>query len=318
MQPDLTHLSGEEPKYVEKPFRNPSNIKTNYLFTYLGIIILLIVAVLSYAIVDDGVKNRFSFGRYNPEPMFSDKERGEYSEKYNEENILNKIKVNSDDGNKSVNVLIIGNSHGVGLYNAFALNNYLFPKKVFARSSTQLFLLADRFEKIKKTSMFELADVIMIATKWSAVDISRLQEVIESIHGERKKVVVVLNRPQFNYNIESSHHTPIDRFVVDSEISDSRWSSNTVDLQEKFGKFFYKIMEKHIDVKNESILNIISDYDNVIVLNPFDYSCSHNSLSCDVVTPEGEKIYYDSSPHYTLAGSKFFGEKIAASDGLNF
>ena len=62
-------------------------------------------------------------------------------------------------------------------------------------------------------------------------------------------------------------------------------------------------------------LRAIAKNNDIIVLDKSPYQCSQESLSCNILTDDGEKIYYDSS-HYTIAGAKFFGKKISKLEWL--
>lgn len=297
-------------KFVEEPFRSRSFIRTEYVLALIISTVLLISSVLIYAISTDGLLHRYTYDPYNPEPLHSNKERGLFEKK---NSLIQKTKKN-----KITNVLFIGNSHGRGLYNAFELNRDLFVHNQFTYLHINIVQLPKALNDPIYSSKFKDADVIVLATRWSTADVDNLNNAIKYIYEKKKKIVVVLHKPQFDYKYKSNQ-TFIDRFVIDAKRKNSLWVSSSLDLQEKFGNKFYRARSTGEEGLNKRIKSISAGWDwtlgysYVSLLNPFDFACSHSTQSCDVITEEGEKIYFDYA-HFTLAGSKYFGKKIYESN----
>ena len=60
--------------------------------------------------------------------------------------------------------------------------------------------------------------------------------------------------------------------------------------------------------KNKKVLNIAKK-NNVPILLKEKYLCSFVKKKCDLLTPDGEKVFWDYG-HYTLDAAKYFGKKI--------
>ena len=56
---------------------------------------------------------------------------------------------------------------------------------------------------------------------------------------------------------------------------------------------------------------------NLKFFNQNEYLCEENKNFCYGITPSGKKIFYDYG-HYTIDGSKFFGEQIYKKNLFNF
>ena len=78
---------------------------------------------------------------------------------------------------------------------------------------------------------------------------------------------------------------------------------------------FYTLLKKNIEIQNNTIRDLAKSL-NLIFLNKFDYVCDYNQKTCDGITNQGKKIFFDYG-HYTLDGAKYFGEKIHKIQWIN-
>jgi len=62
------------------------------------------------------------------------------------------------------------------------------------------------------------------------------------------------------------------------------------------------------DQINQS-LKEIANIHNLIVLNKMDFICDISASTCDGITDEGYKAFYDYG-HFTLEGAEYFGRRI--------
>ncbi|MOA45135.1 hypothetical protein D3C78_1675020 [compost metagenome] len=57
-------------------------------------------------------------------------------------------------------------------------------------------------------------------------------------------------------------------------------------------------------------------FENVKYISAISVQCGE-SLKCDILSRKGEYLYFDQS-HFTLAGSKLFGEKLKTKEPILF
>ena len=69
--------------------------------------------------------------------------------------------------------------------------------------------------------------------------------------------------------------------------------------------------------KTNMILSKISLNNDVKYFDQQSFQCDHKKKICDVVTPEGHKIYWDFG-HYTSEGARYLGKKIFEKKLLDF
>ena len=96
--------------------------------------------------------------------------------------------------------------------------------------------------------------------------------------------------------------------LIDREIQKKSNDLKNIDI------FSYKsIYFKNRTFKNEDDLSFrlkeISKNNNFTFWDFGETQCNYKELECDYITADGFKIYYDYG-HFTLEGSKYFGEKI--------
>ena len=88
-------------------------------------------------------------------------------------------------------------------------------------------------------------------------------------------------------------------------------------------KFFYdssKVYFNKINIEKKLLNEKMKKYLinlNIKFYDPINYSCNNIDQTCDVVTIDKEKIYFDYG-HYTLEGSRHFGEKNNLKNILNY
>ena len=73
-------------------------------------------------------------------------------------------------------------------------------------------------------------------------------------------------------------------------------------------KMYSKRMVGEYEDINVQLSEIAKKY-KIKYLKKQDFLCDEENNTCDVLTADGYKIYYDYG-HYTLKGAKYLGEKI--------
>ena len=102
-----------------------------------------------------------------------------------------------------------------------------------------------------------------------------------------------------NQKFDQSNLTIIDKKLIDKQ------KMQTEDLE----KFLYDNRLVHTNSKINTKIKEIAEKNNIQFLNKEDYLCNVKKNSCEFITPDKYKIYWDYG-HYTLEGAKYFGEKI--------
>jgi len=79
-----------------------------------------------------------------------------------------------------------------------------------------------------------------------------------------------------------------------------------------------KEMYTYIDKLGETNakLKTIASNNNIKFLDQQEFQCNHLNKSCNVMTPNGFKIYWDFG-HYTSEGAKYLGNKIFNENWLD-
>ena len=290
--------------FIEKPFRSKNTIKLKKFFIILFTTLVLLMAVSLNIIINNGFISRYPLdGKFNLDNF-----------KYSEEVRLKKYELGSPDftSKNKIKILIFGNSHGRDFFNMFAPNKELFPNYEFSMMDGQVHCLKFFNEKrlckkkiIKKMlNIFNQSDVFIISTLYSQADLKELDKVIQILKSHKKRIIITSNSPGFYYK---NSRLLIDEFY---------FKNRRLPIQEEkllIEKTKFKSKENHN--LTHQILKEISRRNNIRFLNKDDYVCNDIEQKCFILTEENEKINYNRS-HTTLAGAKYFGKKIAATNWL--
>ena len=153
-------------------------------------------------------------------------------------------------------------------------------------------------------NIFNQSDVIIISTLYYEKDLEELDKVIQILKSHNKRIIITSNSPAFYYK---NSRVLIDEFYFENKRLPIEKEKLLIE------KTKFKTKENHN--LTHQILKEISRRNNIKFLNKDDYICNDTEQMCFILTEENEKINYNSS-HITLAGAKYFGKKIAASNWL--
>ncbi|SHH18264.1 Peptidoglycan/LPS O-acetylase OafA/YrhL, contains acyltransferase and SGNH-hydrolase domains [Cognatiyoonia sediminum] len=200
-------------------------------------------------------------------------------------------------------ILVVGNSHSKGTYNALTFSQAVVDSANVARFGTQIFDLLDPIHPFFASPNFEAADVILISTRYTEDDIAALPAVVSELRDAGKKVLVVNNTPEF---LDSGNATLADSVLL-SETSAGSDKAEILD----------KIATEHWDafVENDPVSEIrraiahVAEENDIPLLDRADLICDRSSMKCFAVDEEGQKIIYDYG-HITLAGAAFLGRRM--------
>ena len=276
--------------FVEKKFRN-KNLNFKKVLMVLSSVGLIVLIANFLIIFNKGYPDRFTNLK-------------NINENYVADNFhLSKLRIPEESTQKKefdrnkMKVLIIGDSHGEDLHNAFFLNKEKFDKYDFAYlpfSDTRN--ANEENEKRKKTNIFLQSDVLVFSFRWNENKIDIISEYIEKI--ENKKIVIISSTNE--YKVHSTAYTLLDKKVLFEK--------------EKFDYYGLKKLyfENRLLHSNSAInkkLKNFSKSNKFLFLNREDFMCDIVDKECEYVDKSGNKIFFDYA-HYTRQGAKYFGEKI--------
>ena len=293
--------------FIEKPSRN-KNFKFKNLLTLI-IITISIISMLNLLIIkNDGFKNRFS-NIYSINNFFNaelSRESLKYVEYFKNKNFIE---------NEKTNVLIVGDSHSIDLFNIFIQNKALFNQYQFLRYNLSFgkALKNSDLDKFTASNVFKQADVLLISDYFSdSESLIKLEKFIK-LFKQEKKLILTSNSNIYPDKLiykKYSNLTLFDYFLfkdkniiydLDKNLSDQYIFS--------INRYFFENRKIDKLSKINSKLKIISSKYNIKLLFKDDYQCNIKKRICYGSTNEGFKIYYDYG-HHTLEGAKFFGKII--------
>ncbi len=302
-------------KLIEQPFRDKKIISNKILFNSIISSLFFIVIFSITSINSKGFKDRFNnfyvnYNNYEIDNRFLKREW--------EKPLYSFYTKNAKDftNSRKIKVLFIGNSHAVGYFNMFNMNQPLFKNYEFS-------MLRLGLQELKKYKFneFQMADFIVLGKRYSLKMIENNSEnEIEKFIDEwyyflkqnNKKLVIILNRPEFRSNSQNNYS------LLDEEIYNiikKNEISNIDNLKTVMSQTYYNIKSEKVDYFNSQLIKVLNKK-NIQFLNPKDYSCNEILKECEVLTKENHKIYWDYG-HYTLDGAKYFGKKIFNSNWFN-
>ena len=287
-------------KYVERPFRDKHNVSIRKVLFIIFLLYLFIIFLITLIIVNKGFPQRFP----NLNNFSLD------NSKYSEEVRIKKYDLGVPDykSKNTKKILIIGNSHGRDLFNALILNKNLFPEYEFSILDTQIYCL-ENIEinnsicnrKIERNlqKIFTESEVVILSSFYNDKDINSLENVLKILKYKNKKIILTTVNPTFS---TKEKRLPVDEFFLQNQ--------RLPNLQEKLEleKKYYHLLNEGINVINKKLFHISNKY-NITILDKHNLLCSNEKKSCLFLTPENNKIFYDSN-HYTIDGAIFIGSII--------
>ena len=291
----------------EKKLRDKKKINTKNFYKIISLNFIAIFIFASIMILNDGFKSRLpNIKNYNFDNI---KLRDEWLTYQN-------LSQRKFDENSKINLLIIGNSHGQDIYNSIFQNKEEIPGYNVAIIDTSKFRCFLENEKKQNCFLSEgnkmaydtflKSNIIIFHNRWTEEYIKMIQNLNIISKENNKKLIVALNRQQFNYEITNSL-TTLDKMLFDNY----QYKINeNLDLLFKIFKKAELEYFKIKDPKLESINNKIKEVTNKLNIITFDFSkfqCEQMNNRCLTVTPTNEKIYWDYG-HFTLKGAKYFGK----------
>ena len=286
---------------VERPFRKRDLISRRVLVSFILVLSLGVIGFSSYVLYKGGTKGRFEeLIELYGENEFDNKFLADESMKY----VYNPPdEVRFTPGGEKTRIFIVGNSHAKDLYNAFILNYHLFGEYQFEHVGMGVGANKKRFKKlILDSEQFKLADVVLISNRYMPPnekyvgDIAVLPDFIDRMRSLGKEVVLASNTVEFKR--------------IDNDQIFDWYIKRTLSFSEgELKELFYKKRNRRATVPvNQDVRRIASEM-GVKFLDKSQFICDDKNQTCDGITPDGFKSFYDYG-HYTLKGAKHFGKRI--------
>ena len=309
---------------IEKPFRLKYK-KFNFtkISKIIPISIIVLIIINTYNIKNKGFVKR----QMITENFFMDQKGYAVNDyyKYRENYTPKAFTTNSS----KKNILIVGNSFGEDFLKIFELNkNSLNLNNVvislispLKRNTNTVYEVSCLKNLITKNSTFcnninftnnvldqyYYSDIVIFSSLWSPDDLDLLDEIIKLIKKDGKKIIIT------SHTLESKIFMPHNMNLLDSIVYEKR------ELLNEDINYVKKIMYTYIknNEKTNMILSKISLNNDVKYFDQQSFQCDHKKKICDVMTPEGHKIYWDFG-HYTSEGARYLGKKILKKKLLDF
>lgn len=292
--------------FYERKLRDRKIISTGSFYKILSINFIIIIIVASIIIFNNGfVKKLPEIKNYSFDNIKL-KNEWLYYEKLSEREFQE---------NNKINVLIMGNSHGQDLYNSLSQNfkeTSLYNFAIIDISNFSCFLENKEIINCFKNTgsklafnTFKKSNIIIFHNRWTKENIDMIKNLNALSKKNNKKLVVALNRQQFNYHVSNSL-TTLDKNLFENSINKS-----VKNLSHVFNKSeidYYKIRDPKIDSTNYELKKLTKQY-NIITFDFSKFQCFNQNKRCKIITPNNEKIYWDYG-HFTLQGAKYFGKLL--------
>jgi len=292
---------------VEKPFRNPKFISDKTFLKIISFLLFVIIFISVFVINKDGFKNRY------PETDKFSLDNQMYLREV--ETLKYEIGIPKFKDKSKTNILIIGDSHGRGTFNAFKLNENLFNNFEFSIIDTEIeclntikndFKICNKYMTNLQKNIFLESDVIILSSAYSDKDLSNIDTSIENLISFNKTVIIFSNKPGFYFE---NHQTYVDQFFIKEKKLPR--GSDLINIKKRY---FNNIDEK--SKKNNLELKKIANNYNLNFFKTSELICNHNEGVCEFVTPEKQKILFDDF-HYSVDGARYIGKKIFKLGWLN-
>ena len=302
---------------IERPFRR--RMKTNVFVYILTLCLTLIFIGFAFVKQTDGLKFRYKY------QMNLNLDYNGYAQDHLD--FAKKIQGLSNFDNRNINILFIGNSHARDLQSAFyqnkqRLNGFSLRRGTIGQIScfdpkSQSDEVRAEKERFYSSGDYKKAQIIVISTRFRETqsclrkkevlnDLDGLRSVIERSLLDGKNVIVFGGNPEF----KQYERRPLLDFML-KELSDDHGGIENVRIDD-FNALIEGLDKKvYADIKKEFVeLNLkvksIADELGVLFVDKYELSCSDLTESCLVLTPTGDKIFWDSS-HFTINGAKYIG-----------
>lgn len=259
-------------------------------------------------------------------------------------NIKKNFKVNFDNFEKydTKNIIILGNSHSVHTYKGFYFNKDLYPGYNFSNFHIQISCIIDalRYEKdyckgLLDTSEMKKfqkgirnlnnANIVILSTRWTNLDLKQLNVVIKKLKKMKKKVIIFDNIYDVKKNkiiLKNEKYSFLEKYFLSKQFYYERFLGTFKKIPDKFENL---VLEKkyfeNIDIGRKVIsgkLKKIAKSNNIEILNLNKSLCNASQKRCMYKTENDAPIYYDDTGHLTNHGDKYVFKTLSKEINLIF
>ena len=154
-----------------------------------------------------------------------------------------------------------------------------------------------------KTKNYIAADTIVIATRYNSNDIELLPSIIETVQGDGKKILLVLNI--FEFPGEASGYSLIDKVILNN--LGASVDVLSLEVNRSYFNYFNSSSNNKSSNINAKLSQIANDF-GIPTLNRMDYVCDVEIEQCFAVDVDLSKNFYDYG-HHTISGSQYFSRQ---------
>jgi len=307
---------------IEKPFRlKNKKFNVTKIYKIIPISILILISLNVFNIKKDGFAER----QLITENFLLDQKGYAVNDHYKFRENYKPTAFSTDASKK--NILIVGNSYGEDFLKLFELNKNLYDNEIISlisplkRNKNTGYEISCLKDLIQKKSVlcnnidftnnvlnqYYHSDIIVFSSHWNEDDLELLDEIVKLIKKDGKKIIIT------SHSLESKIFMPHSFNLLDSIVFEKR------ELLDKDIKYVEKTMFtyiKNLEETNKILFKIASE-NGVQYFDQQSFQCNQEKKICDVITPNGHKIYWDYG-HYTSEGAIYLGKRIYEKKLLDF
>ena len=159
---------------------------------------------------------------------------------------------------------------------------------------------------------YKQSDVVMLVSRYSADDLNELEQVVQQLIKDHKKVVIVKNIFEFDFfNNKNIADNLLQKRYLEKYLNGNISVSTVVeDIDKNYYANFITRGRLSLLKKSDVAIEVIAKkYNEILILNRMDYVCDKKAKKCFSINDEFEKYFYDYG-HHTLEGALFFGKRV--------
>ena len=288
-------------KFVEKKFRE-LNFRKNLILIFSLLFLLMFISLkINHKTYEN---NLYIFDNYylsnESNKFLRNKDKFSFRKNKNIFSFQNDYKKYSPSFSNLNNkkILFLGDSHSKDIFNLFYTHKHYYKNYEFARYGINLIDLKNqRLNYLINSDLFIKSNIILFSQRYKNKDIDYISKLIEISKLHNKKLVLILKKPEFIKNDK------LNKSFLDNHIKNIN-NLNKLELD----KFAYQNLKKSNFVEiNEKIRE--KYFGKIKLVDLYSLICSEVRETCEIVNNKLTKNFYDYG-HFTLEGSKYFGDKI--------
>lgn len=310
-------------KFVERPFRNKNTFgrKEIFIFAIAGSLAFILVGAIGH--LNNGFKQRSWYANlfqkdYQPDNSILQTKSWEHlielsgNDRYGIEHNEYDEKLWFLKNDERENLLLVGNSHSKDIYNILINSNYAKSRYQIARYGVQIRRLTKKDSGLFSSPNYKHSDIVMLVSRYEGNDVARLEQVVQKIIKDKKRVVIVKNIFEFDFfGGRNLADVMLQREYLKRNKNGDLSAAKIVKAIDKVYYTQYSTRGRSPEPKksDDAIDVIAKKYSDILILDRMDYACDQKVKRCYGVNDKFEKYYYDYG-HHTLEGASFFGKRV--------